>query len=146
MNKQPAIVKIISTDYIALLAVLFPIMFWGVYLLLLVWKHYQAVGLFYPAIAAVVTVVSILVFIWRIRLFFRIFADGLEARATVSNVSFFRDRGRLDYVYTHQGQKYASGNMVHKVKKAVALKVGDEVIVILDRNNPKRAYIRDLYL
>ena len=145
MEKRPAVFKIMIIDYVALLAVMFPIMFWIVYLLLLALKGNQATHLTYPTIASVVTIVSILVLIWRIRLFFTIFGDGLETSATISNVSFYRDRGRVDYIYTHQGQKYASGNMVHKVKQTQMIKVGDKVIVMVDRNNPKRAFIRDLY-
>jgi 20S proteasome alpha/beta subunit len=52
----------------------------------------------------------------------------------------------VDYVYSHQGQKYASGNAIHKVKQTLALKVGEQVVLIVDRNNPKRAFIRDLYM
>ena len=146
MEKRPTIFKIITIDYAAFMAALFPIVFWGMYLLLLALKNNPADLRTYPAIASVVTIISILVLIWRIRLFFTIFGDGLEASATISNVSFYRDRGRVNYVYTHQGQKYASGNLVHKVKQTRLIEVGDEVIVMVDRNKPKRAYIRDLYI
>jgi hypothetical protein len=52
----------------------------------------------------------------------------------------------VEYVYTYQGQKYASGNAIHKVKQTQGLKIGEEVLVMIDRNNPKRAFIRDLYM
>jgi len=146
MEKRPTVFKIMNIDYVAYLAALFPVAFWGMYLLLLALKRMQVTNPTYPAIASVITFISALVLIWRIRLFFRIFGDGFKASATISNVSFYRDRGRVDYVYTHQGQKYASGNLVHKVKQTKIFKVGDEVVVMADRNKPKRAYIRDLYM
>jgi hypothetical protein len=145
MERQPSIFKIITVDYVALSTVLFPVVIWSIYLALLVLKNIQVTDHNYPAVASVITIASLLVLIWRIRMFFAIFNDGLETSAIISNVSFFRDRGRIDYVFTHQGQKYTSGNMIHKVRQTEALKVGDEVIVMVERNNPKRAYIRDLY-
>jgi hypothetical protein len=146
MVKRPSIIKIIIVDYVALLATLFPAVMWGMYLFLVVLKNIQPVDMTFLAIDSVVTLVSLIVLIWRIRQFFALFSDGLAASATISNVSFFRDRGRVDYIFNYQGQKYASGNAIHKVKQTENLKVGDEVIVIVDRNNPKRAYIRDLYV
>jgi hypothetical protein len=146
MEKRPSVFKIMTIDYVALLAATFPVAFWGMYGLLLALQSDQISHTTYPMIAAVVTFISVLVFIWRILLFFKIFGDGLETPATISNVSFFRDRGRVDYAYTHQGQKYASGNMVHKVRSTKNIKVGDKVILMVDRNKPKRAYIRDMYI
>ncbi len=146
MVKRPSILKIILIDYVALLATLFPIVMWGMYMLLVILKNIQPLDMTFLVINSVTTFVSLVVLIWRIRLYFALFSDGLEATATISNVSFFRDRGRVDYIFNYQGQKYASGNAVHKVKQTENLKVGDEVIVIIDRNNPKRACIRDLYM
>jgi len=118
---------------------------WGIYLLLVALKNIPPFDITFPAISLAVTVISLIVLTWRIRQVFALLSDGLEMSATISNVSFFRDRGRVDYIYNYQGQKYASGNAIHKVKLTKNLKIGDEVIVVVDRNNPKRAYIRDLY-
>jgi hypothetical protein len=91
-------------------------------------------------------VVAIVILAWRIRLFYSIFDGGIEAPATISNIMFFRDRGRVDYIYTIQGEKFSSGNAIHKVKQTRSLQVGEQVIVMVDRNNLKRAFIRDLYM
>jgi hypothetical protein len=146
MDKRPSIFKIIIIDYAAFTAALFPIVMWGIYLMLLAMQEIQITNLAYPAIAAGITFVSILVLIWKIRQISMLFEDGLEVPATISNVFFFRDRGRVDYTFTYNGQKYITGNALHKVKQTSELGVGDTVTVLIDRNNPKRACIRDLYL
>ena len=146
MNRQPSLLKIITIDYIAFLGWLFPVVMWGIYIALIVLGNIKANDFTLPIIFAVISVVALAILIWRIQVFNTIFSDGIETTATINNVSFFRDRGRVDYVYTYQGQKYVSGNAIHKVKQTLALKVGEQVVLMIDRNNPKRAFIRDLYM
>jgi len=146
MNKQPSLIKIMTVDYAAFLAFTFPVIMWGLYIALVVLQNVKMTDLVLPAIFTAITIISIGIMAWRIQVFNAIFNDGIEMPATISNVSFFRDRGRVDYVYTYQGQKHTAGNAVHKVKQTQALQVGEQVIVMVDRNNPKRAYIRDLYM
>lgn len=146
MNRQPSLLKIITIDYIAFLGWLFPVVMWGMYVVLIVLGNVKINDLTLPVTFAVITVVALAILIWRIQVFNTIFSDGIETTATINNVSFFRDRGRVDYVYTYQGQKYVSGNAIHKVKQTLALKAGEQVVLMVDRNNPKRAFIRDLYV
>lgn len=146
MNRQPSLLKIITIDYIAFLGWLFPVVMWGIYIALIVLGNIKANDFTLPIIFAVISVVALAILMWRIQVFNTVFSDGIETTATINNVSFFRDRGRVDYVYTYQGQKYVSGNAIHKVKQTLALKVGEQVVLMVDRNNPKRAFIRDLYV
>lgn len=146
MNRQPSLLKIITIDYIAFLGWLFPVVMWGIYIALIVLGNIKANDFTLPIIFAVISVVALAILMWRIQVFNTVFSDGIETTATINNVSFFRDRGRVDYVYTYQGQKYVSGNAIHKVKQTLALKAGEQVVLMVDRNNPKRAFIRDLYV
>lgn len=146
MNRQPSLLKIITIDYIAFLGWLFPVVMWGIYIALIVLGNIKANDFTLPIIFAVISVVALAILMWRIQVFNTVFSDGIETTATINNVSFFRDRGRVDYVHTYQGQKYVSGNAIHKVKQTLALKVGEQVVLAVDRNNPKRAFIRDLYM
>jgi hypothetical protein len=145
MNKQPSLIKILTIDYAAFLGWLVPVAMWGLYIGLVIFENVESDDFTLPMIFAAITIVALVVLVWRIQVFNTVFNDGIEATATISNVSFFRDRGRVDYVYTHQGQKYAGGNAILKVKQTRALQVGEQVIVVIDRNNPRRAFIRDLY-
>ncbi len=145
MQKQPSVYKILIIDYTAFTAALFPVAIWVFYLLLLIMKEARIDDPTLPVIAGGITFLSIPVLIWRIRRISLMFEDGLEVSATISNVFFFRDRGRVEYTFTYNGQSYITGNALHKVKQTSALKVGDTVTVLFDRNDPRRTCIKDLY-
>jgi hypothetical protein len=143
-SHRPSLKRIIDVDYTAQVSVLFPPVSWGICLVLTI---LQGSDFAFSSITALaVTIISLSVLIWRVRTLYSVFADGFEVPAIIHSVSFFRGRGRVEYVYTYQGQKYLSGNAVQKTRWAEALKVGDQVIVVVDRKKPKRAFIRDLYL
>ncbi len=146
MNKRPSLIKIMTIDYMALSGWLFPVVIWGLYIFLVVTGRVKTSDFGLPAIFAAITMAALGFLLWRIQLFNTIFSDGIETAATISNISFFRDRGRVEYIFIYQGQKYMGGNGIHKVKQTQALRVGQQVSVMVDRNNPKRAFIRDLYL
>jgi hypothetical protein len=144
MNQRPPIFRIIGTDYTALQGAVFPIVFLGLYVVLPLLGERMPSSFIYIALA--VTVIALAVLTWRYRLILSIFDDGQEVSGTISNIVFFRDRGTISYIYTYQGQKFESYNPVLRNKRTRALKIGDEVALLVDRNHPKRAFIRDLYL
>jgi len=74
-----------------------------------------------------------------------VFMDGQSTQGEVSEVRFFRGRGIIRYVYTINGEKYLSGNRVQLTRETRNYRVGDPVTLMVDRNQPKRAFIRDLY-
>jgi hypothetical protein len=153
---KPSITQIIKNDYGALLALLLPVAMWGLYM---------ATGYFgfsfgrsgrstvkagdapvFLVAALVATLIGVSFFIWRIRSFQSLFANSEEIIGWIVSVSFVKDRGRVEYTYTVQGQSYVSGNAIHKTRATEALIEGDEVALIVDRANPKRAVIKDLYV
>ena len=145
-NNQPSLLKIVTIDYATFLGWLIPVVVWGIYIVLIILGNVQTDDFTLPITFFGMTVAALAILIWRIQIFNTVFSDGIEITATISNVSFFRDRGRVEYVYFHQGEKYASGNAIHKVKQTLALKVGEQVVLMVDRNNPKRTFIRDLFI
>ena len=145
MIKTPTLVRIIQNDYIAHMAFLFPIVFWGMYLFFTVFRPGESADFFLYA-APIATVVAGGVLLWRYRTITRVFSDGLEVPGIVSNVGFFRGRGRIECTYTYQGQKLVGGNALHETKRSREFGQGTEATLVVDRNNPKRAFIRDLYL
>lgn len=146
MGKRPSIYKIILVDYVALVAALFPIILWGMYVLLDVFNPTNPPKPSFKVWIAGITIIAFCVFVWRIRQFILWFDDGIEVSGKINNIFFFRDRGRVDFEYTYQGEKFTSRSILHKVKQTTSLRVGDQVTVMIDRNNPKRAIIRDLYI
>ena len=146
MNKQPSLFKIIMIDYMAFVGAIVPVSLWGLYLFLLLTKREDLSNLSIPIIFGAITVLALILLVWRVILINNVFTDGIEANATISRIFFFRDRGKIECIYPYLGEKYISSNRVLKFKFTKALKSGMEVVVVVDRNNPKRAFIRDLYL
>lgn len=143
MNRQVSLARIVSTDYVSSVALLFPLVIWGMYLAFLFLD--PGVVADFISFAGAATILGLIVLLWRVRSMQGILRDGLEEAATISGTGFWRGRGRLEYIYLHQGEKYESGNAVQKNKRTQTLQVGDQVVVLVDRNNPKRALLRDLY-
>lgn len=143
-EKRPSIFRVIQVDYLAFIASIAFTFFWIFYFYDMLVAKNVVPNLLYWVLA--VTVISIAVLVWRYVSILVFYGMGIEIKAIVNSVSFFRDRGKIAYIYTYQGQKYLSGNSVMKTKRTKMYKVGDKIDVLLDRNNPKRAVIKDLYL
>ena len=143
-NERPSLFRVISVDYVSLLSILFPVIFW-------VWTAYgfyteDDSSQFFMLLSTGISIVAIPLFFWRYRSIASIFEDGLEAAGTITGINFFRGRGRVEYAYTFQGQKYSSGNAVNRTQHTRDLKAGQKVTVLVDRNNPKRAFVKEIYL
>lgn len=146
MNRQLSLKKVLLNDYGAFLAWITPIVSIAMYLVLEVTGEKQKGGFDVLLVFGGLSLAAVVLLLWRISIFTAVFNDGLDTPATISQVNFFRDRGRISYVYTFQGQKYRSGNAVMKTKLTRNYQVGDEVMVLVDRSKPKRAFVRDLYM
>ncbi len=152
MNEQrrsPSFFSLIQGDYWALLAVIFPVVGWGLF----IYNRFIAAGpdrveaaSFFLNMAIVATVVGIPLLVWRLRSFQAHFARGVEVTGRVIAIGFRRDRGRVQYTYTYQGQSYQGANALHKTRKTQGIQPGDEVTLLVDPDNPKRALIRDIYV
>ncbi len=143
-NQRPSLFRVIFADYVSLLSVLFPLIFW----LFSVYYLYAGdeAARFFVILSAGLSLVGLPFFLWRYGSISGIFEDGLDAQATITGINFFRGRGRVDYAYSFQGQKYSSGNTVSKTKYTKDLRVGQQVTVCVDRNNPRRAFVKEIYL
>jgi hypothetical protein len=93
-----------------------------------------------------IAVIAIIILLWRMMRFYSLFNDNQEALATINDVSFFRDRGRITYIHKYNGGNYVSSHYVMKNSRTKSLAVGDQVTVLVDRNNPKKAFIKDLFI
>jgi hypothetical protein len=143
-SRGPSLFRVISTDYPSFLSVLFPIVFGG-FSIYFFFTRNDAFQLFL-LLAIGATVVGIPVLGQRYRVISSVFADGSEAKGVVTGLSFFRGRGRVEYSYTFKGEKQVSANAINKNSRTRKLRVGEAVTVIVDPNNPKRAFIQEIYL
>lgn len=143
IDNPPSLLRIISVDYAAFTGFLYPPLCWAVFIIMTILESTDFSRLVW--IGAAITAVGIPLLLWRFQLIRSVFSEGLETPGEISSVSFFRDRGRVSYIYTYQGEKFISSNAVMKTKRTRALQVGDPVTVMVGRDNPKKAFIRQLY-
>jgi hypothetical protein len=154
--RRPSVFRIVQTDYTASLCAIFPLVIWVMYGLLVYFKVIpdlrgrdpltSADAPFFFGLAVVATLLGIPLLVWRIRTIQTVFARGVEVRAQITNAFFYRDRGRVDYIYDYQGQTYQSGNAVTKTGHTKFLEPGHEVILVVAPENPKKAFIREFYV
>lgn len=153
----PSPVRIIQIDYWTMLSLLFPGVFWLIYLGAAMFGFFSDVRgydpllgaqgipfLFWLGIAGLV--VGLPTASYRIRMIRSVFASGVEAPGVLTSLSFYRDRGRAEYTFQMGEQRLQSGNALHKTERTRALQVGQAVTLAVDPANPKRAFIRSLYL
>ena len=148
---QLSFIGIVKNDYAALLGLATPLLLWGLCIATNVFgisfsrrsKDMPPETYFYLAIIG--TVLGLTLLAWRVYSFQQTFANGENAVGRITSISFFKDRGRIEYSYSLNGQTFQSGNAIMKNKKTQSFRNGDEIELIVDRLNPQRAFIKALY-
>lgn len=143
-SQRPTLSRVISTDYPSLLSVLFPVVF-DSFTLYFFFTGNDALRLFL-ILSILVTLVGIPFLIKRYRTIASVFEDGVQANGVVTSIGFFRGRGSVGYSYTVQGETQTSSNAINRNSRTRKLTVGQKVTVVVDRDSPKRAFIREIYL
>jgi hypothetical protein len=162
MNRRPAFSTILKTDWASFLSFLAPVVFIGLYIALIVFGKIPDVRAlkragqirwigadeahFFLYGAILLAFVGVIVFWRRYTSIDRAFTRGTERPGVVVFVRQFKDRGRVEYEYEVEGQKYRAGNAIHLTKAARQLKEGDSVSVFVDPRKPARGFIRELYI
>jgi hypothetical protein len=148
--------KVIKSDYLSLLLLLLPIV--GVLLLIdaqffgivpgLI-KRGRGIEVLDPMFFlgfAIVCIVVCLPILWnRFRAMQRHFDTGFDAMATITEVMFYKDRGRVTFSYLVNGQHYSTGNAIHKNVMTASFQVGQPLAIVVSSTNPEKAYIKALY-
>ncbi|MCQ3937918.1 MAG: hypothetical protein DPW18_12830 [Chloroflexi bacterium] len=134
-DKQPSLLKIIWIDYWAFLSAIFCVIAPGFYLYDLLFSQNRIQNLSWYLLG--VLALALFGLVSRYVFIVSLYNSGLEARATVSEAGFFRDRGYIKYIYSFENRKYAGRMTVMKNKFTTRYRIGDEVEVVVDRENPK---------
>ncbi len=140
---QASFLKVVWTDYAASLGLLAPLTALLVTAFLLLFGDGMEPSWWYVLIG--VCVVCPLLSLWRFSLISGVLGTGIEVEGHVTRASFFRGRGRVYYLYTYQGERYESSNSVQQNKSTRGLEIGLPVKVVVDREKPKKAFIKQLY-
>jgi hypothetical protein len=97
------------------------------------------------AVAGFVTVLLFAMLARRISRIKRVLQTGPRALATVSEIDFIKDRGRVEFQYTYNGEAHHAGMAIMKNQQTEAIATGSEIEVALDPANPGKALIVQLY-
>lgn len=154
---KPSILRIIQSDYLALIGILFPIIIFIMYAAVEYFGFFPGLRgrdpiqgtsfapiLLYAGIAGVL--IGFPLAYWRIRIIQQMFSKGVEVAGQITGISFFRDRGSIAYSYTYQGQTYNGSNAIMKTGQTQKMRSGVPVMLLVNPEEPKRALIRDLYI
>jgi hypothetical protein len=143
-RKRPTIIRILDSDYTAALALMAPFILWLLFWLLSIM---QIVDLQIPRyLAILLTVASLLLAAWRCWMISQIFANGVETTGEVKHIWFYRDRGRLMLTFNWEGKAVIKNSTIPKNKFTEGLTEGQALTLLVARDQPKRAFVRDLYL
>ena len=143
-NQSPSLFRIVSTDYSSYLSVLFPFVF-GIFTLYFFNTENTSSQLFL-LITAVVTIIGVPTLIQRYRAISSVFANGTETKGVITHIGFLRGRGRVEYSYNARGEKHTSSNAINRNGRTRKLRIGQNVQVMVDPDDPKRAFIQEIYL
>ena len=143
-RKRPSILRIIDSDYAAALALLLLVLFWLLFGMLSVLHLFDLQILRYLVIG--LTAGSLMLLAWRCWLIRRIFTDGVETLGEVRQIWFYRERGQLVVTYIWEKRPVQKNSMIPKNNYTKTLQEGQQIPLMIDRRQPKRAFLRDLYL
>lgn len=100
---------------------------------------------FFFSVAPVLAGASLLLLLLRLRVFLRCFAGGVVVPGVVTAVPVARDRGTLRYRYLFEGREFKRSNLVHRSTAVRRLRPGASVEVVVQRDRPSRAFVKQLY-
>jgi hypothetical protein len=85
-------------------------------------------------------------FLWRIRRIQMLFSRGAAVRGYITRIRLARDRGRVEFFYEFSGRRFESWMPVHQNPDVLALRVSQEIELLVDSACPRRAIIRHLFV
>ena len=144
-EKKPSIERIFFTDYITTVSAISIVI---AAVAFLIDRFIQSLGLGeqFPFFVGLVCIIGVAAIVWRIRLISSAFEFGWEVDGDLVSISFFRDRGSVTYIYTIQGERYQTRNAIMKHRLTRSLVQGQQVVIMANKDNPKIAFIRDIYV
>lgn len=149
---RPSAFRILRTDYLSSLAVIVPLVGFALFILTGVFGlHIFRRGVdvsdapFFLKWGLISGAIGIPLLFWRLRAIQSLFARGVEVPGSVLSANFHRGRGRIEFAYFFQGVEHSAGAAVQKNYTVRRMLSRDEVIVIVDPENPRKAFLRDLF-
>lgn len=132
--------RIIQNDYLAFMAVVLPLAVWIIFFF---GNTSQSTTLF--SISCAITAAAIALLIWRVLFFSKFFDTGEETTAVIQEIRFRRSRGTVNFTYFFRGARYSTDNLTTAIGQSKKMNPKQEIIILVDPDNPKRAIIKSLF-
>ena len=145
MDKPPSLKKILANDATACISAFIPPVLLALYFYVCIADESLRSEWILVVLFGAIAMASWVVAFWRVTRLSAILNYGREAYGGIGHVSFHRGRGQVVFIYTYMGQNYVGSTTVMGNKQTRSLSVGQEMVILVDGENPKRALIRDLY-
>ena len=89
--------------------------------------------------------IGLIGFVLRISIIKSYFRNGIEAKGTIIELMYWRDRGRITFKYSMEGSEHIGNLAIHTTKATANLGRNDEVKVLVKQENHKKAIIMDIF-
>ncbi len=156
-NSKPSFLRVIQSDYLALLGLLFPAVFFVMYIAVAYFGYFPGlrgrdpiqgtegapIFLYGFIIGAII---GIPLSLWRYKRIQTIFLNGITLVGKIEGVFWYRDRGSIDISYQYEGKSFLKPNPIMKNARTRAFTKGMDVAVVVNKDDPNQAVIRDLYI
>lgn len=143
-NKRASVLKVIWVDTWAMFAAIFSLVAPAIYIYDMFFAKQSMNNLGWVMLG--ILVLSLFGLAVRVISILSLCNSGLETKAIITEIGFFRDRGYIKFLYTFQGQKHISAQSVMKNKITTQYRNGQEVNIVVDRENAKKAIITNLFV
>ena len=84
-------------------------------------------------------------FILRMNIIKSYFRNGIVVKGTITELMYWRDRGRITFKYNMEGSEHIGNLTIHTTKATANLGKNDEVKVLVKQENHKKAIIMDIF-
>ncbi len=96
-------------------------------------------------VALPVSVVAASFLFWRIARIRRLFRQGAVATGYITRIRLARDRARVEFIYEFKGVRLESWMPLHQSYEVLSLRESQEVGLLVDEIQPRRAIIWHLF-
>lgn len=138
--------QVITTDYsmeiIAIFIMILPIVY---FFSRLADRPQAGTETFFIKFAVGLLIIGVIRAWWKLRKIKRIFDRGIEVIGTVTNISVHKYKS-ITYSYTYHQRIYSTVEYIVLTQRARLLKVGSQVVVLVNATNLRQAVIRDFYI
>lgn len=104
---------------------------------------FQGAEILYPFLA--ITTLGIILFIVRYKMIKTIFNNARLAEGVVTQISFFKSRGRITVSYFIEDEEYNYSGAIVRTSETKNIRVNDPLNLIVDTRNLNKALLVDLY-